>query len=141
MKRNTMHMILAAAALMLAVGTASAQSMKAEIPFAFRVGNQLMQPGEYHFRLLPSYSGAVVWRLTSDDSNSVRLAVPFARADASKEWLAAGAAKLSFNCADSSCSLNRIWSGEGDAYVFRTPHGKNGDSHIAEIIMRPERAD
>ena len=45
MKNFTMNMTLAVAALTLAAGTASAQTVKAEIPFAFRVGGQIMQPG------------------------------------------------------------------------------------------------
>ena len=41
MKRFTMNMTLAVAALTLAVaGTVSAQTMKAEIPFSFHIGRQ-----------------------------------------------------------------------------------------------------
>jgi hypothetical protein len=133
-------MLLAVGALVFAAGTVSAQTMKAEIPFAFRVGNKVMQPGEYRLYLVP-FGSAVAWELANFDARQSVLAMASNRATPSKEWLAARTAKLSFTCGEGPCTLNRIWSGEGDAYQFRTPRGKDGEPHIAEIPMRPDRAD
>ena len=141
MKRYTMNMTLAVAALTLAAGTVSAQAMKAEIPFAFRVGKQVMQPGEYRVSVVPGLSGTVVWRLASFDAGQSVLMVAMQRAMPSKEWKAAGLPKLSFRCGEGACTLGRIWSGEGDAYLFHTPRGTNGEPRIAEITLRPDRAN
>jgi hypothetical protein len=115
--------------------------MKAEIPFAFHVGKQVMQPGEYRVSLVPSAGGFALWQLANYDSHQATLVMAESRTAPSKEWAAARTAKLSFTCGDGPCTLNRIWSGDGDAYQFRTPRGKDGEPHIAEITMRPERAD
>ena len=86
MKRYTMNMTLAVAALTLAAGTVSAQTMKAEIPFAFHVGNKVMQPGEYHVSRLSGYTGTSVWKLSNVDAKQSVLMVPVHRAAPSKEW-------------------------------------------------------
>ena len=140
MKRSTKNMTLVVAALTIAAGTVSAQTMKAEIPFAFRVGAKLMQPGEYLVRPLPVNSGTAMFTLVNFDARKSTIAVSSARVTPSKEWTKTGLAKLSFVCVDDSCTLTRLWSGEGDAYNFRTPHGKYGE-HIAEITLTPTRAD
>ena len=52
MKRFTICTTTAAAVLMVTAGVASAQQslMKAEVPFAFSVGNKVMDPGTIHVR-------------------------------------------------------------------------------------------
>ena len=141
MKCLTMNMTLAVAALTIAAGTVSAQTMKAEIPFAFRVGKQVMQPGEYRVSVLPSYSGTAVWRLANFDSKQTVLVLSMNRTAPSKEWSDARLAKLSFACGDGPCALTRLWTGEGDAYNFHSARGKDGEPHIAEITLRSGRAD
>ena len=140
MKRSTKNMTLVVAALTIAAGTVSAQTMKAEIPFAFRVGTKLMQPGEYLVRPLAMSSGTPMFTLANFDARKTIIAVPSTRVTPSKEWTNAGLAKLSFVCVEDSCSLTRLWSGDGPAYTFRAPRGKDGE-HIAEIILTPTRAD
>jgi hypothetical protein len=140
MKRFTMNMTLAVAAMALAAGTISAQTMKAEIPFAFRVGNQTMQPGEYRVNLVSGFSGATVVRMANYDLHKSVLAMPDHRTDTKNAWAAAGRPVLQFDCSGAQCSLSNVWMGEGATLAFSTERGKNGEPRIAEITMRPERA-
>jgi hypothetical protein len=140
MKRFTMNMILAVAGMALAAGTASAQTMRAEVPFAFRVGSQVMLPGEYLVSVLPSLSGSQVLNLTNRDLKKTALIVPIPTGTP-KEWSTKGAPRLRFACSDApACTLTSLWLGEGDTFTFHPERAKNGESRIAEIALRPERA-
>ena len=141
MKRLAMNMTLAVAALTVAAGTASAQTMKAEIPFAFRVGKQVMQPGEYRVNVRYTNAGSQLLYVATREGNRTVVLSPAYRKDAPKDWTAAGLPKLSFACGEGPCTIERVWTGDGDALNFYTPRGKNGEPRIAEIILRPDRAD
>uniref|UniRef100_Q01W58 Intracellular proteinase inhibitor BsuPI domain-containing protein n=1 Tax=Solibacter usitatus (strain Ellin6076) TaxID=234267 RepID=Q01W58_SOLUE len=141
MKRTAMNMTLAVAALALAAGTVSAQTMKAEIPFAFRVGNQVMQPGEYRVRLVSNTSSSPVLSLADFDGGNTALLVATTRSEASMEWKAAGFSKLRFSCGEGPCTITGIWMGQGSTFNFPAVRGKNGEPHLAEIVLKPERAD
>src|SRR3974377_147925 len=53
MKRLTKLMAAAAVVLRVTTGTASAQApMKAEVPFAFSVGNRVVEPGTYRVAVI-----------------------------------------------------------------------------------------
>src|SRR6266567_212333 len=110
MKRFTMNMTLAVAAVTLAAGTVSAQTMKAEIPFAFRVGKQVMQPGAYVVSMLPSTSVAQIYRLSNSDVKQSALVAPAARSDVPKEWGADAIPRLRFACSDGPCTLIALWT-------------------------------
>uniref|UniRef100_Q01W57 Uncharacterized protein n=1 Tax=Solibacter usitatus (strain Ellin6076) TaxID=234267 RepID=Q01W57_SOLUE len=139
MKRTAMNITLAVAALAVAVGTVSAQTMKAEIPFAFRVGNRIMQPGEYRISLT---NGATpILRLANFERHQAVLLSTAYMNDVPKQWAAAGLPKLSFLCGEGPCTVSQVWTGEGYALSFGTPRGKNGEPHIAEIVLRRDRAD
>ncbi len=58
MKKLTTKLMIAAAALVVAAGAASAQTMKAEIPFAFRAGDKVMAAGTYRVETLSTQTGA-----------------------------------------------------------------------------------
>ena len=139
MKRLTMNMTLAVAALALAAGTLSAQTMKAEIPFAFRVGRQVMQPGEYRVNFLPGNTGAHVVKVTNNDVRRAVLLVPI-YTDTSKTWMAAGMPQLRFACSEGPCTLISLWTGDGETLAFSAGRMKNGDPRISEITLRSERA-
>ena len=51
MKSSTIRTMIAAAALAVAAGTASAQTYKAEIPVSFRAADKLMLPGSYEVKV------------------------------------------------------------------------------------------
>ena len=42
---------------------------------------------------------------------------------------------------EGACALTRIWDGTNDAYNFHSTRGKSGEVHVAEIALRPVRAD
>jgi hypothetical protein len=122
MKRTTMNLMLAAAALMVASTVASAQTMKAEIPFAFRVGNKVMTPGTYR-----------VW--TSNNESQLQivglhggvLVGSGVREDAPKAWQSAGKPILQFACDnDGGCVLRRFWTGNSEGFAHRVTGPKRG---------------
>ena len=139
MKRTAMNITLAVAALAVAAGTASAQTMKAEIPFAFRVGNKVMQPGEYRITMT-SGSTPILNLLNIERHQSALLSTAYLN-DVPKQWAAAGLPKLAFLCGEGPCTVSQVWTGVGYALGFRSPRGKNGEPHIAEIVLRRDRAD
>ncbi len=141
MKRTAMNITLAVAALAVAAGTVSAQTMKAEIPFAFRVGNEVMQPGVYRVRLVSNSSSSPLLSLADFDADRTVLLMATNRNQAPKEWKVAGLPKLSFTCGEGPCTITSVWMGQGDTLNFPGARGKNGEPHLAEIVLRPERAD
>ena len=69
MKRLTMNSMLAAAALVLAAGSAPAQTLKADVPFTFQAAGVVMTPGTYEIRNGSKMAKFVVLRNT-DTKNS-----------------------------------------------------------------------
>jgi hypothetical protein len=135
-------MILAVAALAVAAGTASAQMMmKAEIPFAFRVGRQVMQPGEYRVRVFRNTSSTPILSLADFEADRTVLLMATNRNPVPEAWKTAGLPKLSFTCGEGPCTVTGVWMGQGYIFNFPAARGKNAESHLAEIVLRPERAD
>jgi hypothetical protein len=141
MKRFILNTTMAVAALAVAAGTVSAQTMRAEIPFAFRVGNQVMQPGQYRVALVQNGSGVPLLSVANIGDRRSVLLMALYQNDVPKGWAAAGLPKLSFACGEGFCTVNRAWVGEGPALTFGSTRGKNGEPHIAEIVLRPERGE
>ena len=142
MKRTAMNMILAVAALAVAAGTASAQMMmKAEIPFAFRVGKQVMQPGEYRVRVFRNTSSTPILSLADFDADRTVLLMATNRNPVPEAWKTAGLPKLSFTCGEGPCTVTGVWMGQGYIFNFPAARGKNAESHLAEIVLRPEHGD
>ena len=54
MKSMTTNLMIAAAALAITSGVASAQQYHADIPFAFRAGNATLAPGRYAVAIKPN---------------------------------------------------------------------------------------
>jgi hypothetical protein len=135
MKTTTMRTMIAAATLMVAAGVASAQSYRAEIPMAFRMGDKVMTPGSYEIRVTNSGSGEriVAYNLTSYAAAALGSAV---KSDAPKQWRDAGAPKIAFECVDGACSLRKLWDGFAP-YVLNVPaHKPAGElmAHRAEVV-------
>jgi len=136
-----MNITLAVAALAFTAGTVSAQTaLKAEIPFAFHVGNQTMQPGEYRVRVLSGPSGTPLFSLNNVALNRTVLAVPPSRSMPAKVWRADAGAKLNFACTNGYCELAQVWTGTGDGYNFRTA-GHNSETRIAEVALKYDRGN
>ena len=118
MKNSTMNLMIAAAALVVAAGSASAQTFKAEIPMFFRVGETFLEPGPYQIKVATGTSTQVSV-LNLDTHRSVLL-IPGSKTDAPKGWRKEGRPKIGFECSGSTCTLNRLWDGQNSlAYAFQ----------------------
>ena len=114
MKRTTTYMATAAAALIMTAGTASAQSlMKAEVPFAFSVGNKVVEPGTYRIGFVSRMTSNVILRVDNVDTKSTHMMLPQASSGPSAKWLAGGAPRLAFDCSTGACVLKQVWFGDG----------------------------
>ena len=123
----------AAVTLTVAAGCASAQGLKAEIPFTFKAGGAILPAGSY---LLTESTGMRYVQMRNMDTLKSILLVPSSAADASKAWRSEGTPKLGFVCGDGRCVLTQIWNGDGPSYQFHTPgFGKNTKTHVAVIVM------
>ncbi len=127
MKSSTMRMMIAAAALVVAAGTASAQTYKAEIPMAFRAAGKLMTPGSYEIRVARNSATELVFVRNTEAPGAVILVVK-AKADPPKEWRQGGNPKVGFACIDGACHLSALWDGSDvSEYVFGSPKPPAGD--------------
>ena len=138
MKSLRMRFVIAAAALVVAAGTASAQTLIADIPFTFQVGGAVLQPGEYRLTL-DHNNGLTKVQVTNMYNREGVFAMPIGQRDPEKKWIAGGSPVLEFECGATRCSLNRLWDATRDgSYQFARPKlGKDEPSHLAVIVMRP----
>ena len=145
MKKLTTRLTIAAAALMVAVGAASAQTqtLTAEIPFAFHAGNRIMEPGIYRVDNLAAQSGSPVFRLREARTHQVVIRIPQAAADPEKTWTVTGSPKLAFACGGGRCDLAKVWAGSGsNAYAFRLPKlGKDYEASLTVIPMTRDKSE
>lgn len=112
--KSLTNSLMAAAAMLIAAGSAHAQTLKAEIPFSFKAGVSTMSPGTYRVVINPNGATTPMIRLyNQSDQKSVLLMV--SGRDAAKEWVASGVPKMSFECIESRCSLAQVWRGGRDA--------------------------
>ena len=112
MTRLTTKLMIAAAAL-VAAGAASAQTMKADIPFAFRASGKVMAPGAYQVVLGATGNSVLIRRF----KHEAVLAMPLTRAEGKSE-----SAKLVFKCGSGTCALAEIWPGYSTGGLrFATP--------------------
>jgi hypothetical protein len=137
MKRWMMNSMCAAALAALA-GSASAQALKAEIPFAFRAGGVLMAPGTYDV-VQDKLNASQYFRLHNRDTNQSVLLGMYTRRDPPKAWVVAGAPTLSFECAGARCVIRQIWTGYEPAFQFLGPKPA-GDEPIRTAEIRLTRA-
>src|SRR5579862_7739471 len=124
MKNTTMNLMLATAALLVASTVASAQGLKAEIPFSFRYGNTVMAPGAY--LLTTSGSHMLLQLRRADGSDGIFLAASIPE-DPPQAWVRARQGVLEFTCGDSGCDLKRLWTGDSNhAFAFSSPKKEEG---------------
>lgn len=142
MTKFTTRLMVAAATFVVAAGAASAQTMKADIPFTFRAGGAMFPAGTYRVQL--SYdSGVPILYLRGEAGYPAALAQAMAPHDPPKNWRANRGATMAFQCGVSQCSLVEVWSGtERPAYSFATPRlGRNETLRVAVVALRSERGD
>ena len=142
MKCLTMNLAIAAAAIVAAAGSASAQNLKADIPFTFRAANTTMLPGSYDVKIERSGGSGYLVLFNADNHKSVILA-QYVIGDPSKTWKAEGTPKLGFECAGERCVLREAWPGyDAPSYRFRGPKLESGEpTRVAEIAMTRVKAD
>jgi hypothetical protein len=142
MKKLTTKLMIATAALVVVAGTASAQAMTASIPFEFRAGDKVMEPGTYRVDASQRTSIPVFWLSNAHSGPAIAL-LPQAPVDPKKAWEASGQGKLVFACASGRCSLAELYTGSGDhAYtIYRPKLGKDETAVLREIPMQPAKGE
>jgi hypothetical protein len=141
MTNFTTKMMIAATTLMVAAGCASAQTLKAEIPFNFRVADKVLPAGTYQLSNVHMLSGNPVFRIAG--SEGTVMALPKSAGDAKHAWTAAHQPVLSFECVESRCSLAQVYTGTG-ASAYNISHPKAGAGEpvrMATIVMHTDKAD
>jgi hypothetical protein len=144
MKNSMKNMMIATAAFVAVAGVASAQTMEAKIPFAFRAGGKVFEPGTYRVRVASRNTGVPIIAIGSLDPAQQVLAMGFNNGDAKNAWRDSGKAILSFQCGVGRCALSQIWMGDYNAPVYRlnVPNlGKDEHRTTAEIVMRQVKGD
>jgi hypothetical protein len=142
MKKLTRKLMIATAALVVGAGAASAQTLRAQIPFAFRAGNKVLAPGAYYIDNLRSVISAPVFRISNVHSGRSITVLAQVPVDPQKGW-AQGNGMLVFACVSGDCTLAEIWSGsESHAYAFSRPKvGKGEEAYLREIPLQPGKGE
>jgi hypothetical protein len=143
MKNLTTRIMIAAAALVAAASVASAQTMEANIPFAFRADGKVLAAGTYRVDMVRTGSGNVVVAIRGLKKDQQVLSTSQPDGEAKETWKSTGKAILSFRCGVSRCALTEIWTG-GDSLQYRLPTpslGKDEPVHTAEIAMHAVKGD
>jgi hypothetical protein len=142
MKKLTTKLMIATAALVVAAGAASAQTMRAEVPFGFRAVDRVMEPGTYEVRVSQT-GGTPVFRIRNVHSGASIALLPQAPVDPKKAWAASGEGRLVFACISGRCALDEIYSGSGShAYTVHRPNlGTDEAAVLREIPIQPGKAE
>ncbi|HTS60478.1 MAG TPA: hypothetical protein VMH28_00565 [Candidatus Acidoferrales bacterium] len=133
MKTTMKQLMVAAAVLALAAGAATAQTLKAEIPFSFTAGGKVMAPGSYDVRL-KDVDNLVT--LSNFEARQSAMLLPGGRSTPAKEWRAKGDPVLVFECGAGRCSLIRLWAGGGNM-ALSIPHHNPGREEQASLTLIP----
>ncbi len=146
MKNVITTTILATAALAISMSPALAQStntLRAEIPFAFRVGNQVYEAGKYTASARTFANGTRVLEVVNSETGSRSYTLAMAPASAKALAPAQAETRLVFSCAGSDCTLAQVWIREGESGIqLRTPTPKPGqDIRIAVVRLLATAAD
>lgn len=122
-------------------GIASAQSWQADVPFAFRIGKKLMQPGKYEINVVNSNS-LETYRLLNREMREIAVVPGVVPHDARKDWEADGRARLAFECGDAQCTLSELWTGVSGhpAYDLQIPKSRPEPARLAIIVATPAKA-
>jgi hypothetical protein len=141
MKKLTVNLMVAAATLVVASGVASAQAMKAEVPFRFQASGAWLEPGTYTVEQLAGSTSIAVYRLRNADNGGTVLAVSLSRLDTGGS--SPGLGKLVFQCAGGQCALVQLWDGPREvAYQFGHPKWSKSEALSAAVIaIRLEKGE
>ena len=143
MTNFTTRMMIAAATVVVAAGAASAQTLKAEIPFAFRAGKTVMSAGTYEVSKLNQGSGSPLFRVRDEQAKNAIALMPQAAADPTKAVAESGKPAMVFECVASRCALSGIYYGPNTA-MYQIRQGDLGNEEpvrVAMIILHSEKAN
>jgi hypothetical protein len=130
MKNVTKNMMIAAAALVVAAGVAQAQTIKAEVPFSFRVGATVLPAGEYRVESRSHMGAPIFWVVNADSHRSI-VTMAYLHDSVRSNG---DDPKLTFECSGVNCSLVRMSSGQGQTYGFSHPSlGSEEPTRVAVI--------
>ena len=144
MKSLTTKMMIAAAALVAVAGVASAETLEAQVPFAFRAGGETLEAGTYLVEVQRGPAGTPVILIASREVGKQVFAIPYSSGNPKKAWTASGNGVLSFQCGAGRCALQEIWMGDEGRPVYRIPVpslGRDEPRSMAEIVMHPVRGE
>ena len=135
MKSLTMKLTIAAAAL-FAAGAASAQTMTADIPFAFQAGGKVMTAGTYRVDLRGPAMATVL--IHDKRGKSAVIARTVTHIDGKEDT-----AKLVFVCGRGPCSLVQAWPGNREpGLLLNAPkRDRNEEASLIVIHLRLDAAD
>jgi len=135
MKRTAWTLTFAAAAIAMAATTASAQTLKAEVPFPFNVSGARMQAGSYSVKW---NSNPQMIEIYGVDTHRGALAMP---QSADRPVGARNVdAVLTFACTEGHCVLASVRDNAANVYNF--PAGKKtSETHIATVILKSDRTE
>jgi len=140
MKRLILHSMFSAAALVAVAGSASAQMLKADIPFAFRASNKPMKPGSYEV-VRVNTGNSVLYSLRNRDTKATVLLASYSKYEPSNAWVKAGMPKLVFDCPAGSCALQELWTGGTVSYRFFDPKSGRGEAREIALSRSANKAD
>ncbi|HTS27795.1 MAG TPA: hypothetical protein VMH81_18100 [Bryobacteraceae bacterium] len=103
------RLMIAAAALVVAAGSASAQTYRAEVPMTFSASGAVMQPGSYLIREM--HGVAPTFYVQNLETKRAVLVVAGSQSDTPKAWKESGDPKIAFACFDDGCALSSLWNG------------------------------
>ncbi|HTS65202.1 MAG TPA: hypothetical protein VMH28_24435 [Candidatus Acidoferrales bacterium] len=126
MKNLTSKLMITAAAVAMVTGVASAESLKADIPFAFRAGGKVMAPGTYRVTTSDAKHYVVLANFAAKDSV---IAVPVAQTNPPKSG---NDPVITFDCGRGPCELVRLWTASGYP-ALKFSHSKSGSTEQASL--------
>ena len=137
MKRTALRMMIAGAAAIAAVATASAEGLKAEIPFPFEAAGARMQAGTYSVALNNRGGGYSV-KVSNVETRKSVIAVSHV---ASAPWdLRESNPVLTFTCTASRCVLSSIRDDRSTVYGMSTGKTEPG-ARVATVALTMDRAE
>jgi hypothetical protein len=126
MKNATFHFLAAAVVLGVSAGAASAQNLKANINFPFRVGVSVMSPGSY---IIARIGTQAVYRIASENKSLLFVGTSPSTAHAESH------PKLVFECGADSCVLAQVWTG---SVKYQVPHQllpRDHETHTVAVLL------
>jgi hypothetical protein len=138
MKRSLMTMTFAAAAVLAVAANGSAQTMKAEIPFAFNAGPTRLPPGTYQLHYFYNSGASPMLQIYSYAEKHGVLLQPVTAGDVPKGK--GSNPMVSFACTEGHCTLAKLWDGGTTAWNFRTPK-PGAATRLTSIVLRSDRGE